>query len=163
MANEINLTFKTAGGYFSCRVCAVITDGKRVLMAHNPLEPRDYYYAVGGRVQLGEELEPAVLREVKEETGLDCEVEKLAVIHENFFPHDDGNLYHEIAFFYLIRPTKEFLAIKDGQNTDHGADGEYMVWMDSERAKGKTLYPQFLLTTDFASLEAPLHVVTRQI
>ena len=50
---------------------------------------------------MGETAEDAVRREVREETGVDYEIERLAVVHENFFDNDSGLLRglvcHELA------------------------------------------------------------------
>ena len=63
-------------------------------MARNPNENRVFYYSVGGRVKFGESLEKAVLREVKEETGIEAEIDRMAFVHENFFTDDDGTDFH---------------------------------------------------------------------
>lgn len=39
---------------------------------------------------MGETAEDAVRREVREETGVDYEIERLAVVHENFFDNTRG-------------------------------------------------------------------------
>ncbi len=71
-----------------------------VLFAGNELE--DYYYSIGGGVHHGETAEDAVKREVLEETGVPYEIDRLAVIHENFFTQSSGTLKglncHEISF-----------------------------------------------------------------
>ena len=59
----------------------IIHSGRKVLMARNPNEERAFYYSVGGRVRFGESMEEAALRELKEETGIDCELDRLAAIH----------------------------------------------------------------------------------
>ena len=66
----MDLTFKTEEGMFNCRVCAVfLHDGKLLVIGgqHPP-----YYYLPGGRVQLHEPMETAVLREVREELGIEA-------------------------------------------------------------------------------------------
>lgn len=72
----MDCTFKTEQGNFNYRVGVIITDGRKVLMARNPNEERAFYYSVGGRVRFGESMEEAALRELKEETGLDCEIDR---------------------------------------------------------------------------------------
>ena len=61
----MDITFKTNGGRFNYRVCAVILHGEKILAMKEPRTP--YYYLPGGRVNLHEQAEQAVLREVKEE------------------------------------------------------------------------------------------------
>ncbi len=41
---------------------------------------------------MGESAESSVLQEVFEETGIHYEIERLAVIHENFFNNNSGSL-----------------------------------------------------------------------
>ena len=95
------------GNRFRFRVGAVIIENGRVLLATNA--HADYYYSIGGGVHIGETSEQAVLREVKEETGVDHEIDRLAFVHENFFSGDTtralkGLVCHEISFYYLMRP-----------------------------------------------------------
>ena len=87
----MDCTFKTERGNFNYRVGLIITNGRKILMARNPNEERAFYYSVGGRVRFGESLTEAALRELKEETGIDCEIDRLAAIHENFFTCDEGS------------------------------------------------------------------------
>ena len=108
----MDCTFKTDEGKFNFRVGALIKDNGnggqgRILMVRNPAERPNVWYSVGGRVQYGETLEEAVLRELKEETGFTCEVERLCALHENFFTANDGTPYHEISGYFLVKMTDE--------------------------------------------------------
>lgn len=91
---------------FRLRAAAIIIENGAVLFATNDAE--DYYYTIGGGVELGETAEEAVRREVKEETGVDYQIERLAFIQENFFERDDGELKdlscHEVTFYFLMKP-----------------------------------------------------------
>ena len=61
-------------------------------------ENGSYYTLPGGAVKLGETLEEAVIREVKEETGLHINVKGICSISEAFFEERD---HHAIFFNFL--------------------------------------------------------------
>ena len=95
---------------------------------------------------MGERAEDAVLREVFEETGIHYEIDRLAVIHENFFNEGSGSLSgldcHEIAFYYLMKPTgvKEF---KNVSLTSGGAV-ERLAWLPISDYESYRAFPSFL-------------------
>ena len=99
--------FTKENNWFRYRAAAIIIENGCVLFAGNELA-KDYYYSIGGAVQMGETAEDAVVREVFEETGVHYEIDRLAVIHENFFSQDNGTLKglncHEICFYFLMKP-----------------------------------------------------------
>ena len=69
--------------WFRYRAAAIIIEDGCMLFIGN--ENENYYYSVGGGVHIGEKAEDACLREVFEETGVRYEIDRLCVIHENFF------------------------------------------------------------------------------
>lgn len=162
----MDCTFNTDEGRFNYRVGALIKDDStggrgRILMARNSAEREGVYYSVGGRVQYGECLEQAVLRELKEETGLDCEVERLCAIHENFFTASNGFKYHEFSSFFLVKMTDELRAIKSGQRTTGGPADEILQWIDLDNLEGITIFPNFFTTTDFTKETGVVHFVSK--
>ena len=60
--------FTKENNWFRYRAAAIIVENDCVLLATN--DKVDYYYSVGGGVQMGEKSEDAVVREVFEETGI---------------------------------------------------------------------------------------------
>lgn len=56
------------------RVCGAILKGKAILMVRHRENDREYWTLPGGGVEAGETPEQAVVREMREETGLDAEV-----------------------------------------------------------------------------------------
>ena len=102
----IDCGFTKDNKWFRYRAAAIIIENDCVLFAGNEVE--DYYYSIGGGVHHGETAEDAVLREVFEETGIHYEIDRLAVIHENFFDENNGSLSglscHEICFYFLMKP-----------------------------------------------------------
>ena len=86
-------------------VGGVVVDGARVLLvrrAHPPLMGE--WSLPGGGVEVGETLEAAVVREVREETGLAVSVGPLIEAFERIEVGDDGRVvYHFVVLDYLCR------------------------------------------------------------
>ncbi|MEM8860071.1 MAG: NUDIX domain-containing protein, partial [Chloroflexota bacterium] len=66
----------------------LVEDGKVVVVKwqkpdHTP--PAEAGLLIGGRVEYGEELTEALVREVKEETGVDVKIEKLLYTHQQIY------------------------------------------------------------------------------
>ena len=107
-----------------------------------------------------ESLEEAVKRELKEETGIDCEPERLVCIHENFFKTGEDVFFHEISCFFTVKPNPELLSIPDGHRTSGGPCGEYLTWVDTTRCE-IPVYPEFFKTPGFGTDDEVKHYITR--
>lgn len=98
--------FTKENNWFRYRAAAIIIEDECVLFASN--EKDNYFYSIGGAVHMGEKAEDAVVREVEEKTGVHYEIDRLAIIHENFFKESEGSLKglncHEICFYFLMKP-----------------------------------------------------------
>lgn len=145
---------------FRYRAAAIIVEGDYVLLAGN--ERVDYYYSVGGAVNLNETAKEAVEREVYEETGVKYTAERLAVIHENFF-HDDGvhqtiNNFHELSFYYIMKPrgTREI-------NPTGYAVGvpETMHWIKISDLPALNAYPKFLYDFLMNPQKEIVHIISK--
>ncbi|MCW1843597.1 NUDIX hydrolase [Prosthecomicrobium hirschii] len=65
--------------------------GDRVLLIRRGRDPgRGLWAPVGGKVALGERLAEAALREVREETGVECRLTPLSDLREMIMPARDG-------------------------------------------------------------------------
>jgi ADP-ribose pyrophosphatase len=155
MPKPNNIILKTDACTFNYRVGAIITNGDKILLASNNRD--SHFYTVGGRVQLGETSEQALKREICEELGSDCNIAKLAAIHENFF-EEHGVTYHEIALFYLVE-LPNYIDITREHPTNGGLLEKFQ-WFDIDKTDSMTVYPTFL-KTDLPTLgEQFLHFVT---
>lgn len=107
-------------------VGAVILDGDRVLLVkrgHAPLKGE--WSLPGGTVELGETLHDAVVREVREETGLDVTVGPLIEVFDRIDrAPDDRIVYHFVIVDFACRPSGGAL----GHNSD--ADDARWVGLD---------------------------------
>lgn len=151
--------FTKENKWFRYRAAAIIVEDECVLLAGNELE--DYLYSIGGGVHMGETAEQAVLREVLEETGVEYEIDHLAVIHENFFDENKGTLKgmdcHEISLYFLMKPRGS-----KNLHSDSYTFGvkEEMHWIPVKDLDKYKAFPTFLkeyLTREHKGIE---HIVT---
>jgi ADP-ribose pyrophosphatase YjhB (NUDIX family) len=85
---------------FNPRVSSILLHDARVLLQ---TEERLSFWALpGGRIEPGEMSDRALIREIKEEIGIDARIERLVWVIENLFAHG-GTRFHEIALYYLVR------------------------------------------------------------
>jgi len=94
------LSFNLQGQRFQVRAAAVIIDAGQLLLHR---APQDAYWALpGGRVELGEAAAATVVREMKEELGVDIACGELLHVAENFFDLH-GRRNHEIGLYFAAR------------------------------------------------------------
>lgn len=88
-------------------VGAVIVDDDRVLLVRRAMEPsRGRWSIPGGVVELGEGLEEALRREVREETGLSVEVVERCAVLDRIYRDEWGRVrYHYVLVDFTCRPT----------------------------------------------------------
>lgn len=139
-----DMTAACENGLINIRVGAIILQNEKFLMVGN--KRSDYLYSVGGRVKFGETAEEAVVREVREETGVKMNIDRLGFIHENYFygdsPEKTGKLVYEISFFFYMKLPSDF-SLKSGSFTEDG-NKEYLKWVSPDDPQ--TVYPEFFRT-----------------
>jgi mutator protein MutT len=85
-------------------VGAVVVDKGRVLLVRRGTEPLKGQWSLpGGLVELGEPLLAAVVREVREETGLTVEPVELIELLDRIHRQDERVRYHYVIADYLCR------------------------------------------------------------
>lgn len=104
----------------------VVDDAGRILMVHKT--DNDLWALPGGGMDLGESIADAVVRETKEETGIDIEVTGLIGVYTNprhVLAYDDGEVRQQFSLCFTTRmlggelrtssETKEvrFVAVED--------------------------------------------------
>jgi ADP-ribose pyrophosphatase YjhB (NUDIX family) len=86
-------------------VSAIVTDGREAILMI--LRADNGYWSIpGGGVKPGESLKEATAREVKEETGIDCDVTGLVRIYSNpnhVAAYDDGEVRQEFSICFTTR------------------------------------------------------------
>jgi len=86
-------------------VGAVIIHENKLLLVKRRVEPAKGKWSIpGGVVELGEGIRDALIREVKEECGLDVEIERLLDVVDNITMDEEGRLqFHFVILDFLAR------------------------------------------------------------
>lgn len=74
---------------------------------------------VQGKIDKGETAEQAVLREIKEESGLDAEIEKKLDIKTEYWFVEDGEKIHKFVQFFLVKADKKDKIKLSVEHSDH--------------------------------------------
>lgn len=100
-------------------VGALIFEDDRVLLVERGREPLKGQWSLpGGAVETGERLEDAVVREVREETGLEVAPTQVAVIFERIIHDADGQSeYHYVLVDFLCGLRGGALCAGDDSNS----------------------------------------------
>lgn len=139
----------------------VIENGKALFVTDSTL---DYCYTAGGGVHMGEKAEDCVRRELKEETGVDYEIDHLAVICENFFDGHGGSLEgmdcHCLELYFLMKSTGKMNTGSVSVNAD--GNREKLVWIPIDDIEQYNIKPSFLKNRmrEIAGGTGILHIVT---
>lgn len=98
-----------------CAVGAIVLEKGELVLVRRDREPALGQWSLpGGRVEWGESLVEACAREVREECGIDIEVEGLAGIAERILPDDEGTIaYHYVIHDYWAKPKSRDLTPGD--------------------------------------------------
>jgi 8-oxo-dGTP diphosphatase len=81
----------------------LVHDGKILLVRHEK-NGKSYWLVPGGGVDFGESAEEALVREYKEEVGLDVKVGKLVLVHDSIPP----NRHRQVLNLYFLVTTASF-------------------------------------------------------
>jgi nucleoside triphosphatase len=117
--NEKSYPEPTVGGL-------ILNDKKQIVLAKSR-KWKDLFTIPGGHVELGETLEEALKREIKEETGLEIKPIRFLLLQEAIYSHEFYKRKHFIFLDYLC----------EAQTTDVEVDEDEIqdfVWVDPRKA-----------------------------
>lgn len=141
MKEDLNIKNEKLNITFNFRVAGIMINNNKILLQNS--SKVDYWVPEGGRVKFGEDTKSALVREIKEETGVTLDKSDLKLIRviENFFPINDTK-YHELMFVYLICNNKE-LNNMDNFNTLDDMN-QINKWIDIESLNDIKVKPEII-------------------
>ncbi|PCI24116.1 hypothetical protein COB57_05995 [Candidatus Peregrinibacteria bacterium] len=89
----------------------IIHEKKALLVQHHG---RDFFALPGGKIEEGENLQAALVREIEEELGVTPEIGKMLYVHEFCYPGGDMS----IEFFFLVNNGQDFKGELKGSHTE---------------------------------------------
>lgn len=98
---------------------AVITNEKGEILLQKRSGTENVWGLPGGAVEIGESIEEAAIRELKEETGLDIKVEYLIGVYSKYFnKYPNGDAAQTICYFFKGTVTGGLLSIDNNETFD---------------------------------------------
>jgi len=111
----------------------VIKDGK-ILLMHRKKNDFEYYTTPGGHIENGESPEVAAIRELKEETNLDAEIDFLFLENENSGWHN---------YFYMAKNIRGEACFGGEELERNSEENHYeLEWIDLVKISEINLLPQ---------------------
>lgn len=142
----MDIKLKTEDAYFKFRVNGILMKDDKILVVR--MCKNSFYCLPGGHVELGEDSQKGIIREMKEETGYDVIDPQLIAITENFFKGKLSNKMHEIGFYYLMKLDEKAIIEKNEYVViEHDKDGDIELefkWLKISELDKINFQPEFL-------------------
>lgn len=114
----------------------IIKEGKLLLEKRANQPGKGKWTIPGGLVDLGENIENAVIRETKEETGLDVGEPRLVDVVDNVDLDEHGKIkYHFVIVDYLVKI--------NGGKVEAASDAEELQWVPLDKVDRFNLTQSF--------------------
>ena len=130
----------------------VTKDGKLLLVNHRKEGHYDFWVAPGGGVIGTETLQEAALREVKEETGLNVHIGKLAYIEEAHTPEVGAEVRNCKFWFHAQAEPLQEISVEAREAVEEGIVAA--AFLSPAEFGSKTVFPPVVCTEFWEDLEA---------
>ncbi len=134
-----HVTQKLTGGCLPVVLAAIVKNDKILLLKREKRPYQGYWGMPGGKLHLEESIEECGLREVKEETGLECTFSHVAAIVHERVKENEAYKHAFLLFFVVVKPKTD--KIKESE------EGK-LEWFPL-----KTLQPERIIPSDFQMIK----------
>ncbi len=147
---------------FNFRVSAIIINEGKILVMHDGKSP--YGYLPGGRVQIGEDAETALIREMQEELHVKPKIIRPLWLNQSFFTEDASSTrFHEICIYYLVDIKETDILCRGEEFTcKEKTDLNYFKWIDFKTLQDEYFYPVFLQSKIFTPPDSLTLITERE-
>lgn len=141
--NDVSYKNEEMNIKFNFRVALICTKDNKILLQKAMQD--DYWSLIGGRVELNENTLDAIIREVKEETGVVFSKKQLKLLRviENFFKYN-GTKFHELLYIYKTVGDNKLCKMDDFKTLDK--EKVINKWIPNDSLKDIDLRPEIVKT-----------------
>ena len=138
----MDITIDVENYKLNVRAAGIIIHNNKLLVHRNI--NKNHYALIGGRIEIGENSEHAIKREIQEELGKEIEITGNFATIENFFEMD-SHKYHEIMFVHKAEfVNEEDKKIETTIENIEGKDYLKYEWVDLDKIDEYPLRPQII-------------------
>lgn len=141
-----DIEFKSDTQKFKYRVNGIVINNDKLLTIK--MKNNISYCLPGGHVELGEDSQSAILREMLEEIGTSVAIIKELAVVENFYLDKKNFQTHEISFYYIVNPQNFDKISLPKYERKENDKGEIKIhnfeWLDISLLKDYDFRPEFL-------------------
>ena len=131
--------FKDEHSICHFRIAAVLLRNNKLFVARD----KDAYALPGGHVAYGETSEETLVREFKEEVGVEIICNRLIWVEENFWKWGSRNA-HNISFYYLVSLKDDAALPEDFDEVMMDNSDVRMLWVSLDDIPHLRIYPEFI-------------------
>lgn len=146
-------------GSFKFRVAGLLKHGDKYLFVK--MNQNKFFCLPGGHVELGENTEQAVLREMEEELGFKVKITRFLGEVQNLFDRKENFFIHELGFYYEVEAENESELNTEDYNRIENDKGFMQdlkfKWMTVEEIRQNDIRPEF--TLDLIKSTEPQHLI----
>ncbi len=135
----MDIKINTTDKHFKFRVCGILEHNGKYLTVR--IQDNEFLCLPGGHVEIGENTDQAICREIEEELGFPVKIKRLMAIAQNFFKAEDGS-WHEFSYYYLV----------EAKNPEDVNENDY-VRIENDKGEMKKLEFKWLTKSEFSTLD----------